>query len=218
MLIFSHHEITGLVAAYGYGTVMGLNTLESMGVPVPGETALIVAAAYAGTSHELNIWVLVAATAAAAIVGDVISYLMGRWLGFWLLHRHGRWLGLSPARTKLGQYLFLRYGTRVVFFGRFLSILRGPIAFLSGANQMSFSRFFLAAGSGSTVWAILFGFGPYLLGKGASHLAKPAGITLTVLAILLLITAVVFLHRNEARLVAEAERALPGPLGPLPLS
>jgi membrane protein DedA with SNARE-associated domain len=215
MLLYSSEQISHWISVYGYGVVMGLNLLESLSLPVPGETALIAAAAYAGTTHKLNIWLLITTTAGATITGDVISFLLGNWLGFWIVNRHGQSVGLNPARVKLGQYLFMRYGTWVVFVGRFLSVLRGPIAFLSGANKMRFRRFLLAAGTGSALWALVFGFGPYLFGAGARHLAKPVGLGLTALAIALLLGMFVFLQRNEARLEAEAERCLPGPVGPL---
>jgi len=214
-MFLSHQEIQHLIATYGYGVVVALNFIESFGIPVPGETALIASAIYAGTTHKLNIYVLVSATIAGTVLGDILGYLLGSWVGFWLLTHHGKYIGLHERRIKLGQYLFMRFGTAMVFWVRFLPVLRGLIAFLAGANQMSWRRFLSAATLGSFAWTAVFGFGPYWLGKAAHHLARSVWISLLCAAVLLVVAAAIFLHRNEARLEDEAEKALPGPVRPL---
>jgi len=214
-MFFSHDQIAHWIATYGFGVVVALNFVESFGLPVPGETALIAAAVYAGTTHKLNIYLLVGSTVAGTIVGDIVGFLLGGWVGFWLLTHHGKYVGLHERRVKLGQYMFLRYGTTMVFLVRFLPILRGLIAFLAGANQMTWRRFLTAAVGGSVVWASVFGFGPYWLGEAAHHLARPLWISLLCVAVLLVGAAAIFLHNNEARLEDEAEKALPGPVSPL---
>jgi membrane protein DedA with SNARE-associated domain len=90
---------------YGYWGVALAVGLESMGVPVPGETALVAAALYAGKTHALNIWVLIALASAGAILGDNIAYWIGREIGFRLLLRYGGYIGLTESRIKLGEYL-----------------------------------------------------------------------------------------------------------------
>lgn len=214
-MLFSHEQIVLWISTYGYGLVFLLNLVESFGIPVPGETALVASAIYAGTTFKLNIYLLVIATITGTVAGDVIGFRLGRGVGFWFLVHHGRRVGLNERRIKLGQYLFLRYGTAMVVFVRFLPVLRGLIAFLAGANQMSWRRFLTAAVSGSIVWASLFGFGSYFLGKMVSHLTRPLWITLVAIAVVLVGFAAFYLHRNEARLEDKAEKALPGPVGPL---
>lgn len=93
-----------------------------MGIPLPGETVLVLAALYAGTHHDLSIWGVIASAAAGAILGDNIGYWVGREFGYRLLLRYGAYIGISDSRIKLGQYLFLRHGTKVVFFGRFVAL------------------------------------------------------------------------------------------------
>jgi membrane protein DedA with SNARE-associated domain len=215
MFLLSHHEVEQLIATYGYGVVVALNFIESFGIPVPGETALVASAVYAGTTHNLNIYLLVGTTILGTLVGDVVGFLLGGWVGFWLLTHHGKYVGLHERRIKLGQYLFLRYGTAMVFMVRFIPPLRGLIAFLAGANQMSWRRFLSSAASGTLLWASIFGFGPYWLGKAAHHLARPLWISLLCAAVVLIVAAAIFIHRNEARLEDEAEKALPGPVQPL---
>ena len=109
---------------YGYWGVALTIALESMGVPVPGETALVAAALYAGKTQVLNIWVLIAFASAGAILGDNIGYWIGREIGFRLLLRYGSYIGLTESRIKLGEYLFQRHGGKIVFFGRFIALLR----------------------------------------------------------------------------------------------
>ena len=122
--------------------------LESMGLPVPGETTLVTAGIYAGTTGRLNIALVVAAASTGAILGDNLGYWIGHRFGYRLLLRYGRLLRLTPARIKLGQYLFHRHGGTVVFFGRFMALLRTLSALTAGINWMPWWRFlfFNAAG------------------------------------------------------------------------
>jgi len=110
--------ITHLLQSYGYYAVFALIALESMGLPLPGESALIAAALYAGTTHQLSVAVLAAVAAAAAIIGDNAGYWIGRTGGQRLADRYGRYVGLDRAKLKVGRYLFARYGGKVVFFER----------------------------------------------------------------------------------------------------
>jgi membrane protein DedA with SNARE-associated domain len=142
MSVLSQLDLSGWIAAYGYWAVLVLVGLESMGLPLPGETALISAAVYAGTSHELNIIGVVAAAAAGAVIGDNIGYEIGRLMGFPILRRYGPRIGLDERRLRLGQYLFRRYGGAIVFFGRFAALLRTFAALLAGTNRMPWPRFF----------------------------------------------------------------------------
>src|SRR5581483_7472581 len=103
------------------------------GVPLPGTTALIAAALYAGTSHHLQILPLIASATVGACLGSAIGYWLGWWGGWELIRRWGRRIGLTPARIKVGRYVFDRHGGKVVFFGRFISGLRTWSAFLAGA-------------------------------------------------------------------------------------
>ena len=136
MSLFTHQGLDYLVATYGYlAVVLGVG-LESMGIPLPGETILVVAAVYAATHAGLNIWLIVVAASAGAIIGDNLGYWLGARFGYPLLLRFGPQVGLSEGRIKVGQYLFMRHGGKVVFFGRFVALLRILAAFLAGVNRM----------------------------------------------------------------------------------
>jgi membrane protein DedA with SNARE-associated domain len=207
---------SGWIAAYGYWAVLVLVGLESMGLPLPGETALIAAAVYAGTRHELNIVGVVAAAAAGAVIGDNLGYQIGRLIGFPVLRRYGPRVGLDEQRLRLGQYLFRRYGGAIVFFGRFAALLRTFAALLAGTNRMPWPRFFFYNAAGGLVWSSIFGIGGYVLGSSAHQISGPIGIGLFILALTAAIAAVVFVRRHEQAMLMEAERALPGSLDEQP--
>jgi membrane protein DedA with SNARE-associated domain len=99
-------NVAHLLASYGYGAVVLFVTLESTGIPFPGETMLVVAAIAAGTTHQLSIgWVIVAA-ASGAILGDNLGFWIGREAGFRIVRSSGRFVRLDERKLKLGHYLF----------------------------------------------------------------------------------------------------------------
>jgi membrane protein DedA with SNARE-associated domain len=210
----SAEYLTQLIATYGYVAVAVIIGLESMGLPLPGESALVLAALYA-SRHDHNIVGVVAAAATGAILGDNIGYWIGREFGYRLLLRYGGYIGLSASKIKLGQYLFLRHGGKVVFFGRFVAILRILAAFLAGVNRMDWRRFLLANAAGGILWASAVGFGAYTFGKAVLRVTGPLGIALIIVSVALIVGALWFARRHEAELEAEAEQALPGPLRPV---
>jgi membrane protein DedA with SNARE-associated domain len=144
-----------------------------------------------------------------------VGFWLGREFGYRFLRRYGGYVGLSDTRIKLGQYLFLRHGTKVVFFGRFVAILRILAAFLAGANQMDWRRFLIANATGGIVWACIFGLGAYVFGSALMQVTAPLGTGFVIIAAIIVMGAVWFVRRHEAELEAEAERALPGPLRPV---
>src|SRR6266702_2177865 len=140
MLHLATSDLLRLLTTYGYLAVLVFVGIESIGIPFPGETMLLVAAIYAGTTHHLSILLIILAAAAGAILGDNIGFLVGREGGYRLLRRYGRYIRLNERRVKLGFYLFRKHGGKVVFFGRFVAILRTLAAFLAGTNRMPWPR------------------------------------------------------------------------------
>jgi membrane protein DedA with SNARE-associated domain len=210
--MFAGLDLLGLLAAYGYFAVFLFIGIESMGIPFPGETMLITAAIYAGNTHRLNIILVIAAAAAGAIAGDNLGYAIGHWGGYRLVRRYGRLIRLHEGRLKLGQYLFRKHGGKVVFFGRFVSVLRAYAAFLAGTNRMPWRRFLVFNAAGGIIWATVFGTGAYLLGQQISRLSQTSAIVLGIVAVMVIVAFFVFLRRNEERLMAEAEAAIPTPV------
>jgi membrane protein DedA with SNARE-associated domain len=207
-------DAMSLISTYGYWAVAVIVGLESMGLPLPGETTLLAAAAYAGSTHRLSIVTIVAAAVAGAILGDNLGFWIGRSFGYRLLLRYGSYVHVDTKRVKLGQYLFLRHGGKVVFFGRFIAVLRALAAFLAGANRMPWEPFLLFNAAGAVAWASLYGLAAYVFGKEVHRVLGGMGLVMLVLAVVMVVAATVFLRRHESQLQAEAERALPGPLQP----
>ncbi len=198
---------------YGLLALFGVVLLESMGIPLPGETALVSSAIYAGSTHEIGIVGVVAAAAAGAIVGDNLGYLVGRFVGLRLLLRYGSYVRLDEKRLKLGEYLFLRHGGKIVFFGRFVAVLRAYAALLAGTNRMHWRHFLIMNALGAILWASLFGGGAYVFGGELRRVAEPFVWVVLVVAIVLVVAGFLFVKRHEKELEARAEAALPGPLG-----
>jgi len=208
------NQIVQLVSTYGVWLVAVVIGLESMGIPLPGETTLVAAALYAGATGRVNIFFVVIAAAAGAIAGDNIGYWIGRHFGYpWIL-RHQSRLHLTPRRLKLGQYLFLRHGGKVVFFGRFVAVLRALAALLAGINRMDWRRFLVFNATGGILWASVYGFGAFLFGRRLTNTLSSVGFLLAGAAIVLVVVGLIVARRHERRWADKAERALPGPLQP----
>jgi membrane protein DedA with SNARE-associated domain len=205
------HHLHQFVAEYGYFAIFLLVALESAGVPMPGETALVSAAVLAGRG-DFHIGLVIACAAAAAILGDNAGYWVGREFGFPLIYRYGHYIRVDEGRLKVAQYLFQRHGGKIVFFGRFVAILRAFAAFLAGVNHLPWPRFLLFNALGGVVWATLFGIGGYFLGFAFEHYARPVGVTALIAAVIGAFAASRFVAHHEQALRAEAEAALPGPL------
>jgi membrane protein DedA with SNARE-associated domain len=209
---FTGHELNQLVSAYGYWAVMLFVGIESIGIPFPGETMLLAAAIYAGTTHNLDIALVIAAASAGAVLGDNIGFWFGREFGYELVLRYGQYIHLDQAKMKLGMYLFLKHGGKVVFFGRFVAVLRTFAALLAGVNQMDWRRFLAFNLAGGVAWATILGVAGFIFGRQARHLLGAAGLVILFVAAILLVAAFIAVRRNQRRLEAEAERVFPGAL------
>ena len=201
-----------LIQAYGLWILFAGVTLVCMGVPVPGEALLISAALYAGSTQNLTISSVVMVAAVAATTGGMIGYLIGRSVGLPLLVRYGRHIGLDERRLKVGQYLFLRHGGKIVFFGRFVDVLRMFAGVLAGVNRMNWPYFLLMNALGAICWALLLGGGAYRLGVQMKRVAGPVGLLLLIAAIGLVAGGIIFFRHHEKELEERADRAIPGPL------
>jgi membrane protein DedA with SNARE-associated domain len=205
-------SIAHLVHTYGLLVVAACVGLEGVGFPVPGETALIVASVIAGHQHDLNIVAVILTAAGASFVGRACGYLIGRYFGYWLLLRYGYYLRINEARIKLGQYLFLRHGGKIIIVAQFFPVLRTIAGILAGANRMPWPQFLVTNLVGAAVWATFFGVGAYMLGRQFAHLAGSLVFVFGAIALVAAVVIIKFLRSHEAQLEAQAERALPGPL------
>src|SRR5689334_12891463 len=205
-------DLQHFLVTYGYWAVFVFVAIESTGIPFPGETMLLVAAIDAGKTHQLSIVLVILAATLGAIVGDNIGFWIGREGGYRVLRRYGKYIGFDERKLKVGIYMFRKHGGKVVFFGRFVAVLRAWAAFLAGVNRMTWGHFLIYNALGGFVWATLYGLGGYLLGVQIDRLTGPVGTISIVLAVISLVGFFIFVWRNEKQLEERAEKALPGPI------
>ena len=167
-------------AHLGYIALAALIGMESAGIPVPGETSLIAAAALAASGH-LSILAVIATAAAAAIVGDNVGYMIGRRGGRWLLTRPGPLYARRARMLARGEELFARHGRLAVFLGRWIPILRFTAAWLAGTHRMPWKRFLLWNSLGGIAWASSVGALAYLLGGIAPAASWGLGLAMVCL-------------------------------------
>jgi len=198
-------QLAQFVSIYGVWLVAGFIALESVGLPLPAEAALMAAAIFAARTHELDIRPLIAAAILAAVLGNVAGFWIGRRFGYRLLAQYGNRLGLTEGRLRIGQWLFMRYGGMFVFAARFLPFLRNMAAVLAGANRMAQHRFYVASSTAAVAWVLCYALAAYSLGGAFTELASPAAIVLGAVAVLIILAVPALIVRYEKRLLAKIE-------------
>ena len=208
------------ILLYGYWTILVAVTLESMGVPFPGETALLAGAIYAGAGGRLDIALVIVAAAAGAILGDNLGFAIGHFGGYPLLRRMLRALHLGDDTLLYTQRYFARHGDKTVFFGRFFSLLRAYVAFLAGVNRMPWRAFLFWNAFGGIVWAIFYGLLGYFLGSNLPllgsvlHVMGIGGIVALAIALVAIVAFYFWRRRQALAGVKDSERAALGPESP----
>jgi membrane protein DedA with SNARE-associated domain len=198
-----------LVETWGYWAVALFVLAEAFGVPLPGETAVIIAGTYAGHSHHLSPWTIFAVASAAALAGGQIGYVLGRSGGYRLVRRWGHKIRLDESKLRIARYLFDTYGSKVVFFGRFVTILRTYAAFLAGTTRMRLSRFAFANAASAIVWAAVVTFASYTAGDALRRTSEAITWILVGLAVVIMVVLFLFARRRADEFAARAEAAYP---------
>lgn len=205
-------NVDHLIQHDGYWALFSLIALEGLGIPVPGEAILIAAGTYAGATHHLSVAGIFAVAALAAFVGQMVGYVIGVKGGYALLRRYGKYIRLRDAHIKVGRYIFDRYGGAVVFFGRFVAILRTYAAFLAGTNRMAVRRFVLFNAAGALAWSLVWTIASYSLGSKLGHATGDLNWILGGVAVIAVVVVVLTIRHQSRKLEARAEAAYPGPL------
>ncbi len=195
-----------------YGLIFALVAIEYLGIPSPGETALILGAILAATTHRLDIWLVILTAAVAAFLGSNVGFAIGYFGGSRVLLRIARWLRIKDERLKVAYYLFNHFGGWVIVFGRFVTILRAYISLLGGVARMPYPRFEITSAIGAALWATLWGLVYFEAGAVVERYGGVVKVVLVILAVLLIVAGIILVRVNEGRLVAAAEREMPGPL------
>lgn len=182
---------------YALPAIIGL---ESMGVPSPGETALVLAAVLA-SQGRLQIWLVIVIGVASAIAGDNVGYLLGRRLGREVLEAPGPLRQRRIEAIAAGDKFFQRHGPKAVFIARWIALVRFAAAWLAGINKMRFRTFFVWNAFGGITWGVTYGLVGYFLGTAAADVITSFGIYAAVLLALVLIAVYVLFKVRERRRV-----------------
>jgi membrane-associated protein len=191
-----HHDKWALLVLFA------LLTIESFGLPVPGETALIACSVLASQGSFSIVWVIVVA-AAAAIIGDNLGYWAAREGGRPLLQRYRVTRQVADRYLPRGERFFERHGGKAVFFGRFVAVLRVTAAWIAGLSHMGWWRFFAWNAAGGIVWATTVGLIAYFLGDAAADALARYGLYAAGGAILLAALGYVVVRRLEKRMLED---------------
>lgn len=200
------------VAHYGYVLVALFLLVESAGVPVPGETALVTAAALAGRGTLSIIGVMIAGCI-GTIVGGHIGYWIGAHGGRPFVERHGKWIRLTPERLEKTHAFFLQHGSKTVVLGRFVAFVRSFVGIFAGLSRMPLGLFGAYNALGGSIWVIAFSVLGYAFGRNLPRLVHYIGRVSLLLAVLIaVIVAVTFLwrwfERNRAHVSASLDQSL----------
>ena len=192
--------MSGLVHHYGLVALFLVVMLESGGVPLPGETALVAAGVFASRG-QLDIVSVVAVAATAAIVGDNLGYWVGRTGGRGLIERSqllSRW---SERVLPWAEGFFERHGAKTIFIARFFSVLRVTAAWMAGVSRMHWWTFFLWNAAGGICWAVLVGLVAYYAGQAAADAISHYGLIGGGALVALVLAGLVGFHFWRKRLV-----------------
>ena len=197
------------VAQYGYALVATFLFIEAAGLPIPGETALVTAAALAGRGTLSIVGVMIAGIA-GTIAGGHAGYWIGARGGTALVQRHGRWIGLNEARLAKTHSFFAQHGAKTVALGRFVAFLRSFIGIFAGLSQMPPRVFVLYNALGGVIWVTTFSVLGYAFGRNLPRLIRYIGrVSLLIALLIALVAAVVFLwrwfERNRSTVVASLD-------------
>jgi membrane protein DedA with SNARE-associated domain len=193
------------VSHVGYPLLFLMVMAESSGLLVPGETALITAGVLA-SQGTLQIELVIALAACAAIVGDNIGYVIGRKGGRWALQRPGRLHRQRLEVLAIGEPFFERHGPKAVFFGRFVLGLRVWASWLAGGTRMPWHSFVLWNALGGITWATAVGLIAYFLGHSAGNAIQTFGLFGLVAAVAAILSALWLHRRHRLRSRAEERR------------
>ncbi|HET6868917.1 MAG TPA: DedA family protein [Solirubrobacteraceae bacterium] len=197
-IFLAHAAIIGLSNSLGY-LLPAIIGLESMGIPSPGETALV-AAAILASQGKLEIWLVILIGITSAIVGDNIGYLLGRRYGRTAFMAPGPFMHHRVNAIRYGDGFFKRHGAKAVFIGRWIALVRFATAWLAGINRMPFTQFFFWNALGGITWGITYGLVGYFGGKAAAHVLAEAGLIGLGVMVAMFVGFAIVVRRRERRI------------------
>lgn len=196
----------------GYPLIFLIVVIETgCGVPVaPGEIA-VVTGGIAASAGKLNIVLVIAVAAAAAIVGDNIGYVIGRRGGRWILERPGLFMRQRREVLGMGDWFFDRHGPKAVFLGRWLPVLRVYASWMAGASRMPWRKFAIWNTAGGVAWAASIALFAYFVGASAKNAVQRFGVFGVLVVAVGVVTVVITVRRRRRRFELSRRTALRSP-------
>jgi membrane protein DedA with SNARE-associated domain len=195
------HHLEGTLHDYGYLAVAGFIFFEDFGVPLPGETMLIAASLYAGAGH-LNVFLVGLIAFIAAVLGDNVGYVIGRWGGRALLERYGKYVFLTPDRLDRGEKFFNDHGGKIVVAARFVEGLRQANGLIAGAIEMHWLKFVSCNALGAALWVGVWTSLGYVAGDHVETVARY--FTYVAIAAAVIVLLVIWRHLRKRRRASRA--------------
>jgi membrane protein DedA with SNARE-associated domain len=192
------HSLEPTLNQFGYLAVVGLVLIEDFGVPVPGETVLILAAVYAGTGR-LNIVLVALLGFCGALLGDNIGFAIGHFGGRQLAQRYGRYIFLTPERLDKATAFFDRHGGKIIIVARFIEGLRQANGIIAGTTGMQWTRFLTFNAIGAALWVLVWTSVGYVSGSHIDTIYNAATRCSTYLAIALGALLLAYIARRLVR-------------------
>jgi membrane protein DedA with SNARE-associated domain len=192
------HKLEPTLNQYGYLAITGLVLIEDFGVPVPGETVLILGAVYAGAGR-LNIFLVALLGFLGAVIGDNIGFAIGHFGGRRLVDRFGRYIFLTPERVDRATGFFERHGGKVIVVARFIEGLRQANGIIAGITRMHWARFLVFNAIGAALWVALWTSVGYFSGNHINAIYNEATRYSTYLAIAVGVLIVALIARRVYR-------------------
>src|SRR5690242_20453672 len=191
--------LRGYLTDYGYWAVAAALLLENAGLPIPGETILLLASFLAYSEHKLALpWIILVGVGAATL-GDNLGFALGYYGGRRLLERYQKTLHIRPRAIARGEDLFARYGAATIFVARFIAGMRVVAGPLAGVLRMNWRKFLLFNFLGAVLWvSVIAGIG-FLFGKHWETLVDRVQDANLVIAVILVVLAVLFWWRRRRK-------------------
>jgi membrane-associated protein len=195
--------MSSLAALFGISSSLGyllpaIIGLESLGVPSPGETALVLAAVLA-SQGKLQIWLVLVIGISSAIIGDNIGYVLGRKFGREVLEAPGLFYARRKRLIAVGDRFFEKHGPKTVFIARWIALVRFVAAWLAGINEMRFRDFFFWNALGGITWGLTFGLVGYYAGSAAADAISSFGVYAAIALGVLVVGGFIYLKVREHR-------------------
>jgi len=194
--------VTHFIENYGLFFLFGVVCLESAGLWLPGETALIAAGVYASKGH-LSITAVIVVAAAGAIIGDNIGYWLGREGGRRLIYRYALLRRFAGRVLPTAERFFERHGGKAVFLARFFGGVRVTGAWMAGITRMTWWRFLFWNAAGGIVWAVAVGLVSFYAGKAVADTVARYGVYGAIAGAILIVLVLAALHVWRRRVVED---------------